>query len=61
MWVPSFTPDGVTQTTPTPDPYTTNIAFGGADMCTAWITLSTTGRLIKRQWAEAGLKLHFNG
>ena len=59
--ITSFTPDGVTQTTPTPDPYTTNIAFGGADMCTAWITLSTTGRLIKRQWAEAGLKLHFNG
>jgi len=43
------------------EPYVTNIAFGGEDMRDAWITLSTTGRLIKVRWDEPGLKLNFNG
>ena len=42
------------------DPLTTNICFGGADMHTAYITLSTTGRLISCQWPRPGLRLHFN-
>lgn len=42
------------------DPLTTNICFGGADMRTAYITLSTTGRLISCQWPRPGLRLHFN-
>ena len=42
------------------DPLTTNICFGGADMQTAYITLSTTGRLISCQWPRPGLRLHFN-
>lgn len=38
-----------------PDPYTTNIAFGGHDMQTAFITLSGTGRLVSMAWARPGL------
>ncbi|QLC26498.1 SMP-30/gluconolactonase/LRE family protein [Parasphingopyxis algicola] len=43
-----------------PDPAVTNIAFGGPDMKTAYITLSLTGRLIKMDWPRRGLKLPFN-
>ena len=43
------------------DPLTTNICFGGAEMRTAYITLSTTGRLISCRWPRPGLRLHFNG
>jgi gluconolactonase len=43
-----------------PDIYPTNICFGGADMRTAYITLSDTGCLGRMQWPEPGLKLHFN-
>lgn len=42
-----------------PDPMTTNICFGGADMRTAYITLSGTGQLVAVPWAEAGLRLNF--
>ncbi len=42
------------------DPLTTNICFGGADMQTAYITLSTTGRLISCRWPRPGLRLHYN-
>ncbi|MES2444144.1 MAG: SMP-30/gluconolactonase/LRE family protein [Pseudomonadota bacterium] len=41
----------------TPDIFTTNIAWGGTDMRTAWVTLSGTGKLAKRRWPRAGLKL----
>lgn len=43
-----------------PDLLTTNIAFGGADMRDAAITLSTTGRLALARWDEPGLRLAFN-
>lgn len=39
------------------DPLTTNICFGGADMQTAYITLSTTGRLVSCRWPRPGLRL----
>ena len=42
-----------------PDTYPTNICFGGADMRTAYITLSDSGRLGTMQWATPGLKLNF--
>ncbi len=42
------------------DPLTTNICFGGADMRTAYITLSTTGRLIACDWPRPGLRLNYN-
>ena len=43
-----------------PDIYPTNICFGGADMRTAFVTLSDSGRLGVLEWPEPGLKLNFN-
>jgi len=57
--ITTITPNGVSTYTPFPDPLTTNIAFAGADMRDAYITLSATGQLIKARWAEPGLKLNF--
>ncbi len=42
-----------------PDVLTTNICFGGADLKTAFITLSTTGRLVSCEWDTPGLPLNF--
>jgi gluconolactonase len=42
-----------------PDRLTTNICFGGADMKTAYITLSSTGKLVSMPWHCAGLVLNF--
>jgi len=42
-----------------PDVYPTNICFGGADMKTAYITLSAAGQLAVMPWPEAGLRLNF--
>jgi len=42
-----------------PDPLTTNICFGGADLRKAFITLSTTGRLVAVEWPRPGLPLNF--
>jgi gluconolactonase len=41
-----------------PDPYTTNICFGGPDRLTAYVTLSSTGRLVRMEWARPGLVLN---
>src|SRR3546814_18742288 len=41
----------------TDDIFTTNIAFGGADMRDAYLTLSGSGRLVKTRWARPGLAL----
>lgn len=41
-----------------PDPFVTNICFGGKDLQTAYVTLSGTGQLIRMPWARAGLPLH---
>jgi gluconolactonase len=43
----------------TDDIFTTNIAFGGEDMCDAYVTLSGSGRLVKTRWARPGLKLEY--
>jgi gluconolactonase len=43
----------------TGDPMTTNVCWGGADMKTAYVTCSGTGRLISVPWPRPGLKLHF--
>ena len=37
----------------------TNICFGGPNMQTAWITLSSTGQLVKMDWPRPGLQLNF--
>ncbi len=57
--VTTITPAGVSTHTPFPDPIVTNVAFGGADMRDAFITLSGTSQLIKARWPEPGLKLNF--
>ncbi len=44
---------------PTPDPFTTNICWGGADRRTAYITLSGTGQLVRMDWPRAGLALAY--
>jgi gluconolactonase len=41
-----------------PEPYCTNICFGGPQLKTAFITLSGTGRLIAVDWPRAGLPLN---
>ena len=44
-----------------PERMPTNICFGGDDLRTAYITLSTTGKLVSMPWGEAGLRLPFQG
>jgi gluconolactonase len=44
---------------PMPDPFTTNICFGGPDRRTAYITLSSTGQIVTMPWPRAGLKLNY--
>ena len=43
---------------PMPDAFTTNICFGGPDLQTAFITLSSTGRLVSARWPRPGLALN---
>ena len=52
--------DGGHQLLPLDDPFTTNICFGGADLRTAFITLSGTGRLVSTTWDVPGSPLAFN-
>jgi len=42
-----------------PDPYCTNICFGGAGLKTAYLTLSAHGTLVAMDWPRPGLPLHF--
>ena len=44
---------------PMPDALTTNICFGGGDLKTAYITLSSTGQLVSVPWESAGLPLNY--
>jgi gluconolactonase len=43
----------------TDDPLTTNICFGGDGLRTAYVTLSSSGRLVAMDWPAAGLPLNF--
>ncbi len=55
-----ISPDGSSvEHVPLPDPLTTNICFGGADLRTAYITLSGTGRLVAMEWPRPGLRLSY--
>ena len=57
-----FAPDGrVVREVAMPDTHPTNLCFGGADMKTAYITLSGNGELAAMPWAEPGLRLNFSG
>jgi gluconolactonase len=40
-----------------PEPYCTNICFGGPDLSTAYVTVSGTGLLIAVSWPRPGLPL----
>ena len=44
-----------------PDLLCTNICWGGKDMRTAYITMSSTGKLAMCEWATPGLRLAYNG
>lgn len=57
--ITSIRPDGTYEQTPFADPVVTNICFGGKDLKTAFITLSSTGKLIATEWPRPGLKLNF--
>ncbi|KQZ62327.1 gluconolactonase [Sphingopyxis sp. Root1497] len=60
--ISTITPDGmVSKFAIAGEPYVTNIAFGGDDMRDAYITLSTSGRLVRTRWEEPGLELQYNG
>lgn len=54
-----ISPDGArVEHVPCPDPLTTNACFGGADLRTLYVTLSTLGQLAAfDNWRTAGLKL----
>ena len=53
-----FSPDGkLLEFHEAPEGYCTNICFGGADMRTAFITLSGYGQLFVAQWPRPGLRL----
>ena len=44
---------------PMPDTYTTNLCFGGPDLRTAFVTLSTTGCLVAIDWPRPGTPLNY--
>jgi gluconolactonase len=54
-----YYPDGTHDYVPMPDPFTTNVCFGGPDRRTAYVTLSGTGRLVAIDWPRPGLELSF--
>ena len=55
-----ISPDGRTcEDVAMPDPFPTNICFGGADLRTAYITLSGAGKLVAMDWPRPGTPLHF--
>jgi gluconolactonase len=59
-FITEIAPDGtIVREVKMPDVYPTNICFGGADMCTAYVTLSDKGQLAMLRWPEPGLKLNF--
>jgi len=43
----------------TGDPHTTNIAFGGSDLRTAYITLSSHGKVVAMEWPRPGAPLPY--
>ena len=55
-----FSPEGeLAEFHEAPEPYSTNICFGGHDMKTAFITLSGYGELLAVDWPRPGLRLAY--
>ena len=53
-------PDGSSMRhVPMPERWVTNICFGGPDLRTAFITLSSTGKLVACQWEQPGTPLAY--
>lgn len=58
--ITAISPDGAdVQHIPMPDIATTNICFGGDGLRTAYITLSSSGRLVSTTWPRPGLALNY--
>ena len=56
--ITTVSPDGeILGAVPMGERMPTNICFGGPDRRMAFVTLSTTGKLVSLPWAEPGLKL----
>lgn len=51
--------DGFAEHVPLPDRHTTNLCFAGPDMRTLYVTLSSSGRLIRMPWPRPGQHLNF--
>ncbi|MBV9330077.1 MAG: SMP-30/gluconolactonase/LRE family protein [Alphaproteobacteria bacterium] len=58
--ISTFWPDKKFEHTPLPDLLVTNICWGGKDLRTAYVTLSSTGKLAAVEWRSPGLKLAYN-
>jgi gluconolactonase len=55
-----ISPDGeVVEFHEAPEYYCTNLAFGGAGMHKAYVTLSGYGNLLEVEWPRPGLRLHY--
>ncbi len=54
-----ISPQGNTKQISFPDVLTTNICFGGKDLRTAYVCLSSTGKLVSLEWETQGLALNF--
>ncbi len=50
---------GISRQIPMPDPFPTNLCFGGEDRRTAFITLSGRGQLVAMPWHCEGMTLSF--
>jgi gluconolactonase len=57
--ITTITPDGAHSHIAFPDPFVTNICFGGDGLNEAWVSLSGTGKLAKCTWPEPGLRLNY--
>jgi gluconolactonase len=45
---------------PQPEPFVTNICFGGPAICTAYVTCGSLGCIYAFEWPVPGLDLNFN-
>lgn len=60
--ITAISPDGRVKEVvkvPEPDPFVTNVCFGGDELRTAYITSSGRGKLYATEWSCPGLKLNY--
>ena len=51
--------DGFARHLPMPDRHTTNLCFGGRELTDMYVTLSSSGRLVRLKWPRPGHPLNF--